>query len=157
MSARHGTSQLCRNKAILTPSISTRLYKTLQRSTLLYLIEFGDWDIDQIRVLETLQAKALRTCLNSDLQCPQAILRLFSGVEPIMARRDLHTLLYFTKLCSRERTSFPAMVHRARVAKADMPVGFHCSVLRVLTKYGLREYWDNISDVTTNNISAHLK
>ena len=157
MRARHGTSQLCTNKAILTPSISTRLYKTLQRSTLLYLIEFGDWDIDQIRVLETLQAKALRTCLNSDLQCPQAILRLFSGVEPIMARRDLHTLLYFTKLCSRERTSFPAMVHRARVAKADMPVGFHCSVRRVLTKYGLKDYWNHIPDVTFDKLSSHFK
>ena len=74
MRARHGTHQLCSNKAILTPSISTRLYKTLQRSTLLYAMEFGDWDLDQIHDLETLQAKALRTCLNSDLQCPQASL-----------------------------------------------------------------------------------
>ena len=155
--ARHGTSQLCTNKAILTPSISTRLYKTLQRSTLLYLIGFGDWDIDQIRALETLQAKALRTCLNSDLQYPQAILRLFSGVEPIVARRDRHTLLYFAKLCFREPTSFPARVHQARVAKADMPVGFHCSVRRVLTKYGLMEYWDNISDVNFDMISVYFK
>ena len=74
--ARHGTYQLCQNKAILTPCISTRLYKTLVRSTLLYAIEFGDWDIDQINELEILQAKALRTCLNSDLQCPQALARL---------------------------------------------------------------------------------
>ena len=98
MRARHGTCQLCSNQAILTPYISTRLYKTLQRSTLLYCIEFGDWDVDQVKELEILQAKALRSCLNSDLQCPQALLRLFCGVEPIEARRDLHTLLYYAKI-----------------------------------------------------------
>ena len=104
-----------------------------------------------------MQAKALRTCLNSDLQCPQATLRLFSGVEPIVARRDLHSLLYFAKLCSREPTSFPAMVHQARVAKADMPVGFHCSVCHILTKYGLKEYCNNIPYLTFEEVSANFK
>ena len=96
--ARHGTCQLCSNKAILNPSISIRLYKTIQRSTLLYAIELADWDVDQVKELEVLQAKALRTCLNSDLQCPQSLIRLFSGVEPLEARRDLHILLYYGKL-----------------------------------------------------------
>ena len=52
MRARHGIYHLCSNEAILTPSISTRLYKTLQRSTVLYAIEFVDWDVDQIKELE---------------------------------------------------------------------------------------------------------
>ena len=112
MRARHGTHQLCSNKTILTPRISTRLYKTLQRSTLLYALQFGDWDLDQINELETLQAKALRTCLNADLQCPKSSLRFFSGVEPLEARRDLHTLLYYAKLCRYSNASLPWMIHR---------------------------------------------
>ena len=34
--SRHGVNQLCPDKTILTPKISIRIYKTLQRSTLLY-------------------------------------------------------------------------------------------------------------------------
>ena len=155
--ARNGIYQLCSNKAILTPSISTRLYKTLQRSTLLYAIEFGDWDIDQIRELETLQAKALRTCLNSDLQCPQAILRLFAGVEPIEARRDLHVILYYARLCLYERDSFPNLVHRYRTLNLGVPVGFHCNVLRILRKYHLEPYWNNIPTVPHDELKVLLK
>ena len=145
--ARHGTHQLCSNKTILTPRISIRLYKTLQRSTLLYALEFGDWDLDQINELETLQAKALRTCLNADLQCPQTSLRLFSGVEPLEARRDLHTLLYYAKLCRYSNASLTGMIHRNRTTNRNMPVGFHCSVRRILSKYGVEQYWDNVPDV----------
>ena len=152
MHARHGTHQLCSNKAILTPSISTRLYKTLQRSTLLYGMEIADWDLDQIHELETLQAKALRTCLNADLQCPQACLRLFSGIEPLEARRDLLTLLYYAKLCNYDKDSLPGMVHRSRSTNNSMPVGFHCSVRRILSKYGIEQYWDNIPDVPHNEL-----
>ena len=157
MRARNGTHQLCSNKAILTPSISSRLYKTLQRSTLLYALEFEDWDLDQIHELETLQAKALRTCLNADLQCPQASLRLFSGVEPIEARRDLHALLYYTKLCRYGDLSLPSMVHRARTTKPSMPVGFHCSVRRILSKYGLEQYWNNIPNVPHDELISIFK
>ena len=47
--SRHGTHQLYSEKGILTPIISVRIYKTLQRSTLFYAIEFCDWDVDQMR------------------------------------------------------------------------------------------------------------
>ena len=157
MRARNGTHQLCSNKAILTPSISTRLYKTLQRSTLLYALEFGDWDLDQIHELEILQAKALRTCLNADLQCPHASLRLFSGVEPLEARRDLHTLLYYAKLSGYDKASFPSMVHRTRTTNRSMPVGFHCSAHRILRKYGLELYLYNIPNVPHNELISTLK
>ena len=155
--ARHGTCQLCPNKNILTPSISTRLYKTLQRSTLLYAIELGDWDIDQIRELEILQAKALRSCLNSDLHCPQALVRLFCGVEPIEARRDLHSLLYYAKLCSYDPASFPSMVHLARISNSDLPVGFHSTALRIFQKYKLEHFWNNIPDVPHDKLIAIFK
>ena len=36
-------------------------------------------------------------------------------------------------------------------------VGFHCSVRRILTKYGLVDYCDNIPHLTFENISAHFK
>ena len=155
--ARHGTCLLCSNKVSLTPSISIRLYKTIQRSTLLYAIELVDWDVDQIKELEILQAKALRTCLNSDLQCPQALIRLFSGVEPIEARRDLHILLYFGKLCRYETASFPSIIHRMRIFKNLNPVGFHRTVLRILKKYGIEEYWNNIPDAPSEKLKATFK
>ena len=155
--ARQGTCLLCPNKRILTPNISTRLYKTLQRSTLLYGIEIADWDIDQIRELEILQAKALRSCLNFDLQCPQALVRLFSGVEPIEARRDLHVLLYYAKLCSYDPPSFLSMVHLARTSKSAMPVSFHCTALRIFNKYKLGHFWNNIPDVPHDKLIAIFK
>ena len=155
--ARQGTCLLCPNKRILTPNISTRLYKTLQRSTLLYGIEIADWDINQIRELEILQAKALRSCLNFDLQCPQALVRLFSGVEPIEARRDLHVLLYYAKLCSYDPPSFLSMVHLARTSKSAMPVGFHCTALRIFNKYKLGHFWNNIPDVPHDKLIAIFK
>ena len=138
--AVNGTCQLCPNKATLTPSIIIRLSKTLPCSTLLYAIEFGDWVVDQVKRSEILHAIALMTCLNSDLQCPQAILRLFCGVEPIEARRDLHTLLYYAKLCKYKSTSFPYMVHRERTLNPLLPVGFHSTALDILNKYGLVKY-----------------
>ena len=155
--ARHGTSKLCPDVALLTPIISTRLYKTLVRSTLLYAIEFADWDVDQIQELETKQAKALRSCLNSDLQCPQALIRLFSGVEPFEARRDLHILLYYGKLSRYEPASFPSKVHRVCTSRRDKPVGFHCTVFRILQKYGLEHYWDNIPDFSNERLKVILK
>ena len=157
MQARRGICHLCSNEAILTPSISTRLYKTLQRSTLLYAIEFVDWDVDEVKELEILQAKALRTCLNSDLQCPQPLLRIFCGVEPIEARRDLHTLLYYAKLCNQEPASFPNMVHRARTSYSGLPVGFHSTVLHILKKYDFEKYWDHVPDVPHSELKAIFK
>ena len=68
--ARHGTYQLCQDKNILTPVISNRLYKSLQRSTLLYATEISDWDFEQIIVLEKLQSKSLRSLFDLDRQCP---------------------------------------------------------------------------------------
>ena len=133
------------------------MYKAIQRSTLLHAIELADWDVDQINELEVLQAKALRTCLHSDLQCPKALIRLFSGVEPLEARRDLHILLYYGKLCRYERASFPSMIHRARTSRKDKPVGFHCTVLRVLNKYGLEKYWNNIPDVSKEKLKVIFK
>ena len=120
-------------------------------------MEFADWDLDQIHELETLQAKALRTCLNADLQCPQASLRLFSGVEPLEARRDLLTLLYYAKLCNYDKDSLPGMVHRSRSTKNSMPVGFHCSVRRILSKYGMEQYWDSIPDIPHDELISVLK
>ena len=155
--ARLATCQLCSNKAILTPSILTRLYKTIQRSTLLYAIELVDWDVDQIKELEILQAKALRTCLKSDLQCPQALIRLFSVVEPIEARRDLHILLYYGKLCRYEADSFPSMIHRMRTSSDCKPVGFHRTVLRILKKYGIENYWKKFPDAPNEKLKPILK
>ena len=81
--ARAGTFHLCKEQTILSPRISNRLYKTLQRSILLYAIEICDWDVDQIQDLEKLQAKSLRSLLDLDRQCPKALVRLISGVEPV--------------------------------------------------------------------------
>ena len=90
------------------------MYKTLQRSTLLYAIELCDWDPDQINDLEIQQAKALRSHLDADLHCPKSILRIFSGVEPIEARMDLHVLLYYTKLNRCKLNTLQGMLNKYR-------------------------------------------
>ena len=120
-------------------------------------MELADWDVDQIKELEILQAKALRASLNSDLQCPQALIRLFSGVEPIEARRDLHILLYYGNLCRYEGASFPAMVHRMRISRNYIPVGFHRTLRRILNKYGIEKYFNKISDIPRVKLKAIFK
>ena len=150
--------QLFPDKSILTPTISIRIYKTLQRSIFLYALEFCDWDVDQIRKIEVLQAKALRCHLDSDLQCPQSVLRLVSGVEPIEARRDFHVLLYYAKLYKSPRSSFLGLMHQYRSQNLHaLNVGFYKSVYNTLIKYNIERYWNNIPDVTHEQLKPLLK
>ena len=135
------------NKEILTPSISTRLYKTLQRSTLLYGTELADWDVDQLLNIEKLQAKALRSLLDLDLQCPKAIIRVLAGVEPFEARTDLHILLYYAKLCRSPSNSILGKIHEHRNSHCKkLPQGFHNTVWHTLTKYRLTHLWNTIPE-----------
>ena len=156
--ARHATNQLCPEREILTPTISIRLYKSLQRSTLLYAIELMDWDLDQVRDLETLQAKAIRFHLDLDLQCPKATVRLISGVEPFEARIDLHVLLYYTKLCRADRQNFLGRIHRYRSLNyMALPVGFYFTVKYTLEKYSLGYLWNNLSEEMNSKLEGFLK
>ena len=145
--ARHGTYQLCPNKDILSPGISTRIYKTLQRSTLLYGIELADWDVDQISKLEKIQAKALRSLLDEDLQCPKVIIRILSGVEPFEARMDLHILLYYAKLSRSPPNSLLGKMFQYRTAQyGDLPLGFFNTARNTLVKYSLDHLWNRIPE-----------
>ena len=154
--ARHGTHQLCPNKEILTPGISTRLYKTLQRSTLLYGTELADWDVDQLLKIEKLQAKALRSLLDLDLQCPKVIIRILPGVEPFEARTDLHILLYYAKLCRSPSNSILGKIHVHRNSHRNkLPQGFHNTVWHTLTKYRLTHLWNTIPEDI--NLECDLK
>ena len=156
--SRHGVHQLCPDKTILTPEINIRIFKTLQRSNLLYAIEFCNWDIDQINKLEVLQAKALRCHLGCDLQCPKSILRLVCGVEPILARRDLHVLLYYSKLYNSTPNSLLGQMHQYRTKTfKSLSVGFYATVHHILIKYNLEHYWDNIPDVSHGELKNILK
>ena len=156
--ARHATNQLCPEREILTPTISIRLYKSLQRSTLLYAIELMDWDLDQVRDLETLQAKAIRFHLDLDLQCPKATVRLISGVEPFEARIDLHVLLYYAKLCRADRQNFLGRIHRYRSLNfMALPVGFYFTVKYTLEKYSLGYLWNNLSEEMNSKLKGFLK
>ena len=156
--SRHGQNLLCSDHAILTPSISVRIYKTLQRSTLLYAIEFCDWDLDQIGVLEVQQSKALRCHIDSDAQCPQSILRLVLGVEPVEARRDLHVLLYYAKLCKTPSTTLLGQMHRYRSQNlSTLPVGFYRTVYHLLVKYNLIPLWNNFPEVAHDELIRFLK
>ena len=38
-----------------------------------------------------------------------------------------------------------------------MPVGFHCSVSRILRKYSIEQYWDNIPDVSHDELISLFK
>ena len=143
--SRHSVHQLCPNKTMLTPKISNRIFKTLQLSNLLYAIEFCDWDITQINKLEVVQTKAL-TCVGSDLQCPKSLTLLF-GVELIVARRDLHVLLYFSQLCSSSQNSLHGLMHQYQT-KSFNSLSVDATVHLILLKYNLMHYWNNIPDVS---------
>ena len=143
--SRFGVHNLCEDKDILTPSVSKRIYQTLQRSTLLYCIEVCDWDLDQVKELEILQAKAIRYHLGLDLQCPKALLRLVLGVGPVEARIDLHVLLYYVKLCHTEADTIFGRFHRYRSSNFNaLPVGFYFTAYTTLSKIGLPHLWNNI-------------
>ena len=143
--SRAGIHKLCPDKDILTPAISSRLFKTLQRSTLLYAIELCDWDGDQVAELETLQAKTVRVHYGLDNMCPKSIVRLISGVEPFDARIDLHVLKYYAKLYRSDPKSFLGKIHRYRVNNInDIPVGFYHTAYRTLKKYGMGHLWNNM-------------
>ena len=53
--------------------------------------------------------------------------------------------------------SFTSMVHRFCTSGQSKPVGFHCTVIRILKKYGLQFYWNNIPDVPDNKLKEIFK
>ena len=122
-----------------------RIFKTLQRSNLLYCLEVCDWDLDQVEELEILQAKAIRSHLDLDLQCPKATLRLVTGVEPFQARIDLHVLLFYLKLCHSNSDTTLGKFHKYRSSNMNaLPVGFYSTAYTTLDKIGLAHLWDNM-------------
>ena len=143
--ARLGTFHLCQDNAILFPKIANRLFKTLQRSNLLYAMEICDWNVLQIQELEKLQAKSLRSLLDLDRQCPKALVRLLLGVEPIEARLDFQVLLFYAKLCHSEPNSFLGKMHKYRSSSPDNPpIRFYTTVKYTLAKYKLSRLWNDI-------------
>ena len=133
-----------------------RICKTLQRSTLLYCIEVCDWDLDQVEEIEILQAKAIRSHLDLDLQCPKATLRLISGVEPFQARIDLHVLLFYLKLCHSDSDTILGKLHNYRSSNFyNLPVGFYFTAHATLNKIGLGHLWNNMP--TNLEIKSLLK
>ena len=156
--SRFGIHKLCEDREILTPTISVRLYKTLQRSTLLYAIEICDWDIDQVVELEILQAKAIRSLFDLDRLCPKAVLRLVTGVEPVEARIDLHVLMYYAKLCRSKPNCFLGRIHNHRsTISSDLPVGFYYTAQKTLCKYKIGNLWNNIPDNTEVDLKTLFK
>ena len=49
------------------------------------------------------------------------------------------------------------MVHRARTNDPVLPVGFHRTALYILKKYSLEKYWDNIPNVSHNDLMDIFK
>ena len=143
--SRFGVHRLCLDRNILTPRISIRIFKTLQRSTLLYCIEVCDWDLDQVEELKILQAKAIRSHFDLDLQCPKATLRSITGVEPFQARIDFHVLLFDLKLCHSNLDTILGKFHKYRSSNLNaLPVGFYFTAYTTLNKIGLDHLWDNM-------------
>ena len=90
----------------LSPILSDRLYKTLLRSVLLYAMEICDWDVVQVKDLEKLQAKSLRSLYDLYRQFPKAIVLLLTRVEPLEVRMDLYVLLFYAKICNSTLNTF---------------------------------------------------
>ena len=156
--ARLATFHLCEDNTILSPIISNRLYKTLQRSVLLYAMEICDWDIVQVQELEKLQAKSLRSLYDLDRQCPKAIVRLVTGVEPLEARMDLHVLLFYAKICNATPNTFMGKLHLHRTYSLNNPpIGFYSTVKRILSKYKICRFWNNFPNVDHDHLKAILK
>ena len=57
----------------------------------------------------------------------------------VEAIRDLHTLLYYAKLCKYDPASFPFTIHRARTSYSGLPVGSHNTAHHIIKKYDLRK------------------
>ena len=96
--------------------------------------------------------------VDTDLQCPQSILRLVAGVEPLEARRDLHVLLYYAKLCGSSPNSILGKVHRYRTKNlSTIHCGFYQTVYRTLSKYKIQHYWNNVPDGSRDELKLLLK
>ena len=49
------------------------------------------------------------------------------------------------------------MVHKARKLNMVLPVGFHCTVLHILKKYRLEQFWNDIPNVPHEELKVIFK
>jgi len=136
------------------------MYKTLQRSTLLYIytIDLCDWYPSQINDLKILQAKALRSHLDADLHCPKSIIRTFCSVEPLEARMDLHILLYYAKLNRCKPDSLLDKINKYHSKNLNaLLTSFHNTLLLTLKKYNLESLWNKLPQLPHTDIRNLLK
>ena len=82
------------------------------------ILEFGSqvlsYQNHYLEKLEQFQTKALKTLIGSPKSASPAIVRLFSGVEPLKSRLDLLKLRYFWKLVHSDDHSIAHRVFQHR-------------------------------------------
>ena len=104
-----------------------RMYKTLVRPILEYCAQVLTYrnyysvpakevqnllkPIDHARKLEHFQTQALKKLLNCPKHVPPSLVRLFTGVEPLVCRLDLLKLGYFWKLSKTGKMSLSRSVY----------------------------------------------
>ena len=92
--------------------------------------------------LENFQTQSLKRLLNCQRYVPPAIVRLFAGVEPLIARLDFLKLRYYWRLLKTNQKSFSKRVYDIR--KRDLlssNKGFLHEALNLCSKYKTIDIW----------------
>ena len=97
---------------------------------------------DFVKKLEQFQTKCLKTLLGCPSSSSPAIVRLFSGVEPLSSRFDLLKLRYFWKISHGDEYNVAFKVYNLRRKKFyGIKYGFVHEVLNLCCKYDVIDFW----------------
>ena len=104
--------------------------------------------------LEHLQIQALKKLINCPKSTPPAIVRLFTGVEPLKCRLDMLKLRYFWKLTHSNDSSITSSVfkHRKKTFLSTKN-GFIHEVFNLCSKYDAIHIWNGKLEGLTNSTS----
>ena len=96
-----------------------------------------------VKKLEHFQTQALKYLLGCPKSTSPAVLRLFSGVEPISSRIDLLQLRYFWKLFHSDETNIAYNVFKIRKKRfLGTKYGFLHEILNLCCKYNIINVWN---------------
>ena len=106
---------------------------------------------------EHFQTKALKTLIGSPKSSSPAVVRLFSGVEPLKSRLNLLKLRYFWKLAHVKDQSVAHRVYNLRREQfLSIKNGFVHEVFNLCCKYNVIDFWHGKLNGLTNP-STYIK
>ena len=144
----------------LEPKTAIKMYKLLVRPILEYAAQVLfyqhyylhsnsertlnlDEPTDFVKTIEHFQTQTLKYPLGSPKSSSPAVVRLFSGVEPISSRIDLLQLRYFWKLSHSDETNIAFRVFDIRKKRFfGSKHGFLHNILNLCCKYDIINVWN---------------